>query len=99
MTNPNSDVLGQVHVAVIRLDAKFDNINTELRRISDESLRNHVDHESRLRVLEVRPFVTVDRFTALEQRPYVAPATVWKLVGTMIAFSSLMIAVVNIIFR
>ena len=101
MTQPNldRDLLNQVHVAVIRLDGKFDSINQELRRISDESLRNHVDHESRIRFLEAKPAVSVERFLALETRPYVSPATVWKIVGTILTFASLAVAVVGLITR
>lgn len=68
-------LLGQVHVAVIRLDAKVDNIAGELRHVRDEHKDDHADHETRIRTLEVRP--------------YVAPATVWKVISAIMGVASL----------
>lgn len=89
------DLLGQVHVAVIRLDGKVDGINQELRRLSDDQLRNHTDHEGRLRVIE-SSYVTTEKFHEVANRPYVSPATVWKIVGSFIAFASLVVAIIGI---
>lgn len=99
MTQPDTNLMGQIHVAVIRLDAKVDSINSELRRLSDEHLRDHADHEGRIRVLESRQYVSAERFQQVADRPYVAPATVWKVVGAFFAISSIIVAIVNILLK
>lgn len=84
--------LQQINIAVIRLDGKMDNLN---QRFSDfkDSVNTELkgiretqrDQESRLRMLQ--------------DRDYVAPATVWKVVGALISvfgiITTIVIAVVN----
>lgn len=89
------NLLGQVHVAVIRLDSKVDNVANELRHLRDEHKDDHADHEIRLRALEIRPHVPVADFQRLEQRPYVSPATVWKVIGAITAIASLAISIMK----
>lgn len=100
MTSPSeSNLLGQVHTAVIRLDAKVDNVQSEMRYMRDEHRDTATDHEARLRKIEGTPLVSVERFTALEARPYVSPGTVWKLVGALIAAGSLVATIVGLVVK
>lgn len=92
----DADLLGQVHVAVIRLDTKMDNITTELARVRTDMGDRHRDHEQRIRKLE-GDHVTVEQFTELRNRPHISPASVRWLVGTVIAFAGLVIAIMNIV--
>lgn len=90
-----SELLGQVHVAVIRLDAKMDHITDELSHVRNR----HSDHEARLRHLEAQPRVTVEAFARLEDRPYVSPATVWKVIGSVGTFAGIAVAVIAIFVK
>jgi hypothetical protein len=99
MTSPNGNegsgsLLGQVHTAVIRLDAKVDNVQTEMRYMRDEHRDGHTDHEARIRKIE-SSYAPVDRLAKLEERPYVSPLTVWKLLGALTAIAGVVIAFVN----
>ena len=98
MATPPTDLLGQVHVAVIRLDAKVDNVNNELRHLRDEHQKNHADHETRIRDIE-KSYVGQTEFQALKERPYVSPATVWKLAGAVTALASLVVAIISVIIK
>jgi hypothetical protein len=80
-----ADLLGQVHVAVIRLDSKVDGLKDQLRELKDI----YTDHERRIRVLEAEARVHPDRVKALEDRDYVSPATVWKVVGLICTMASI----------
>lgn len=82
-------LLEQIHVATIRLDSKVDGIAGELRHLRDEHKDDHADHENRLRTIEATPKVSVADFEALKARPYVAPATVWKIVSTILGICGL----------
>jgi hypothetical protein len=96
MTSPNEgNLLNQVHTAVIRLDAKVDNVQSEMRYMRDEHRDTATDHEARLRKIESTPHVSVERFAALESRPYVSPATVWKFIGALTAIASVAVAIIN----
>lgn len=90
-----SDLLGQVHVAVIRLDAKMDGITAELRDVRDR----HGDHESRLRLLEQRPTPSMEQVKRLEDRPYVSPATIWKVIGAVMTAAGIAIAIINLVVK
>lgn len=78
-----ADLLGQVHVAVIRLDAKVDAIKDQIKEIRD--LYN--DHEKRIRQLEA-DHISPSRITALEDRDYVSAATVWRVVGLILTIAT-----------
>lgn len=80
-----SDLLGQVHVAVIRLDSKVDGLKDQIREIKD--FLN--DHEHRIRQLESKEHVTPERVKALEDRDYVAAGTVWKVVGLICTLATI----------
>jgi hypothetical protein len=82
-------VLGQLHIAMIRLDAKVDGINTRI----GEFTKAHDDHETRLRLLEARPHVRPERLEALENRPSVSPATVWKALGFAVAVLGIIVPI------
>lgn len=86
-------ILGQVHIAVIRLDSKVDSMKEDLTNIRVTHKDGHVDHEGRLRVLENV------RLPSLENRSYVSPATVWKAIGAVIGFSSLVVAIIGLSTR
>lgn len=94
MTSPDPSLLGQVHTAVIRLDAKMDNVQQEMRHLRDEHKDGHTDHEARIRKIE-STYAPVDRLAALENRPYVSPATVWKVVTAILTLAGVVIAFVN----
>lgn len=85
------DLLGQVHVAVIRLDSKVDGLKDQIKEIKD--FLN--DHEHRLRQLEAREQVAPERIKALEDRDYVAASTVWKVVGLILTIASIGITILG----
>lgn len=87
-----SDLLGQVHVAVIRLDSKVDGLKDQIREIKD--FLN--DHEHRIRQLEAREQVSPSRVQALEDRDYVAASTVWKVVGLILTVASIAVGIVGL---
>lgn len=95
--HPNSkpdygaDLLGQVHVAVIRLDSKVDGLKDQIKEIKD--FLN--DHEHRIRQLEAREQVSPDRVKALEDRDYVAAGTVWKVVGLVLSLATIGLTVLS----
>lgn len=89
-------LLEQIHVATIRLDAKVDNLGIELRHLRDEHKDDHADHENRLRALELKPSISPKEFDELKQRPYVSPATVWRVVGVLLTVASLAIALLKV---
>jgi hypothetical protein len=86
-----ADLLGQVHVAVIRLDAKVDAIKDQIKEIRD--LYN--DHEKRIRQLEAEPKISLERLKAVEDRDYVAAATVWKVVGLICTLAGIGLTVLS----
>lgn len=98
MTQPNSSLLDQINIAMIRLDAKVDNILNQLHNLYN----SHQDHETRLRVLEAekatnKQLETLEtKVQMLDSRPYVAPATVWKAIGAVSAIATLVIAIINV---
>jgi hypothetical protein len=81
-----NNLLQQVHIAIIRLDDKVDNLST--------SVNNKVDNLSN-RVSELK--ISFDsryqdqeaRIRHLESRPYVAPATVWKVVSLVCTLATI----------
>jgi hypothetical protein len=86
-----ADLLGQVHVAVIRLDAKVDALKDQIREIRD--LYN--DHEKRIRLIEAEPKIAPERIKALEDRDYVAASTVWKVVGLVLSLATIGLTVLS----
>jgi hypothetical protein len=96
MQNPpkpdyGADLLGQVHVAVIRLDSKVDGLKDQLRELKDI----YNDHERRIRVLEAEHRVSPDRVKALEDRDYVAAGTVWKVVGLICTMAGIGLTILS----
>jgi hypothetical protein len=96
-TKPDSgpDLLSQVHIAVIRLDAKVDQIKDSQR----EQREQFQDHEARLRILENRPAVPVERFFALENRETVSPATLKWVVGVVVSVCGVIAGIIGLILR
>lgn len=88
------DLLTQVHIAVIRLDAKVDQVREQQKSQRDE----HLDHEARIRILESST-VSKDKIQALEDRPYVSPATVWRVVGLICTIATIALTVVGLTLR
>lgn len=86
-----ADLLGQVHVAVIRLDSKLDGLKDQFKEFKD--LVN--DHDHRIRQLEVAQ-ISPERIKALEDRDYVAAATVWKVVGLILTVASIAVGIVGL---
>lgn len=85
-----ADLLGQVHVAVIRLDAKVDAIKDQIKEIRD--LYN--DHEKRIRQLEAEQIAPA-RIKALEDRDYVEAGTVWKVVGLICTLAGIGLTILS----
>lgn len=85
-----ADLLGQVHVAVIRLDAKVDAIKDQIKEIRD--LYN--DHEKRIRQLEAAQ-VSPSQIKALEDRDYVEAGTVWKVVGLICTLAGIGLTILS----
>ena len=80
-------VLSQLHIALIRLDAKVDGLNSRFGEFS----RAHDDHETRLRILETRQVPSMMQFQQLAEREYVEPATVWKVVGLLLTLLGIIV--------
>lgn len=87
-----NDLLQQIHVAVIRVDGKSDNLN---QRFTD--FRDAVAGE--LKAIRDIQKDQEDRLRKLQDRDYVAPSTVWKVVGALISImgivTTIVIAVMN----
>lgn len=90
-----ADLLGQVHVAVIRLDSKVDGLKDQLRELKDI----YNDHERRIRVLEAVQHVSPERIKALEDRDYVASGTVWRVVGLVCTLATLGLGILAMTVR
>lgn len=84
--------LQQINIAVIRLDGKMDNLN---QRFSD--FKDSVNTELK-GIRETQRDQEV-RLRALQDRDYVQPSTVWKVVGALISvfgiLTTITIALVN----
>lgn len=78
-------MLQQLHIAMIRLDGKADNQNAALKDLKTVIEERFKDHEARIRLVEARP--------------YVAPATVWKVVGFLVTVLALAVSVIGVILR
>ena len=88
MTQPISDLLNQIHVAVIRLDVRFDLVS-----------KKQDDHEIRIRTLETRPYVSPENFQKLEERSYVSPSTLWKVVGLLTSVAAIGLTIIGLIVK
>lgn len=94
-SGPDPDLLSQVHIAVIRLDAKVD----QLKDGQLEQNNKHLDHETRIRLLETKPHVPVERFVALESRDTVSTATLKWVVGFLISITGIAVTIVGLAMR
>lgn len=84
-TAAGADLLRQLHIAIIRLDDKVDNLAHRMS-VLEKTLGDHLkDHEERIR--------------ALESRPYVAPATVWKVLGFCVSVLALAATVIGLLVK
>jgi len=77
-----NDLLQQINIAVIRLDGKMDKLDQRFGDFRDAVNNKFKDIEAIQKDQETRL-----RF--LQDRPYVSPATVWKVVGTLISVMGL----------
>lgn len=80
-----NELLGQVHIAVIRLDDKLDGLVDQLARLQKTVDDRHNDHEARIRVLE--------------QRPYVSPGTVWKVIATLLSVVGVGLTIIGFVIK
>lgn len=81
-----ADLLQQIQVAVIRVDGKMDNLNT---RFGD--FRDSVNAE--LKALRDVQKDQEERLRKLQERDYVSPATVWKVVGALFSAAGILITI------
>lgn len=88
------DLLTQVHIAVIRLDAKVD----QMREQYQDQQKKHLDHEARLRLLEVQ-HVSPDRVKALEDKPTVSPSTLQWVVGIIFTIAAVTVSIIGVASR
>jgi len=77
-----SNLMRQIYTAIIRLDLKSDNLASRLEDLIKTSKDKHDDHEKRIRDLEGRPFV--------------APATMWKLLGAVTGLSGIALTIISL---
>ena len=75
----------QGDVAVIRLDDKLDGLVEQLRDLQKKVDDRHNDHEARIR--------------DLEKRPYVSPATVWRVIGALTGVAALALTVIGLVMK
>lgn len=77
-----SNLMRQIYTAIIRLDSKTDNLASRLSDLVKNSEDKLTDHEKRLR--------------DLESRPYVAPATMWKLLGAVTGMAGIALTIISL---
>lgn len=95
MTHPsNATLLDQINIAVIRLDAKVDHILDALKDLK----AGHQDHETRLRMLESTPRVSVAEFNALNERA-VSVGTMWRVAGLLATAVGVLLTIINFFIR
>lgn len=95
MTHPsNATLLDQINIAVIRLDSKVDHILEALKDLKT----GHQDHETRLRLLESTPRVSVAEFRALDERA-VSVGTMWRVAGLLASAVGVLLTVINLLIR
>ena len=80
-----NDLLNQIHIAMIRLDTKTDSLIQRIAELDKKYSDKYSDQEMRIR--------------ALEQRPYVAPATVWKVIGALVSIASVTIGLIAVLTK
>lgn len=80
-----TDLMQQIHIAMIRLDTKMDNLTDRVNAAQRSFDISHKDHEERLRLLETRP--------------YVEPATVWKVIGVIIGMAGVALTIVGMVIK
>lgn len=96
-------------VTLVRLEAKIDGLaqvasmrhealTSDVRHIRETQLTTSSDHELRIRSLEQRS-VDPSRVTALEQKRYVEPKTVWTAVTVLTGIAMLALAIINLATR
>ena len=83
--NRTESLLGQVHIAVIRLDDKVDNLSSLVERMSKDFTAKHEDHEKRIR--------------DLEKQPYVSPATVWRVIGALTSLAAIGLTIIGFVIK
>lgn len=83
--NAGNDLLRQIHIAMIRLDSKMDGLDKRLNDLQKSYSDKYTDQETRIRVLE--------------QRPYVAPATVWRVIGALTGVASVAVGLTALLIR
>lgn len=92
IVSAGSDLLNQIHIAVIRLDGKTDSLGIRMADFRDEIRADVKRLSDTQRDQEVR-------LRALQDRDYVQPSTVWKVVGALLSvfgiITTIVIAVVN----
>ena len=77
-----SNLMRQIYTAIIRLDSKADNLAERVADLIKDVEGKISDHEKRLR--------------ELESRPYVAPATMWKLLGAVTGLAGIALTIISI---
>lgn len=80
-----ADLMQQIHIAMIRLDTKMDNLADRVNAAQVSYDKGYRDHEERLRTLE--------------SRDYVSPATVWKVIGLILTVVSVGIGIVGMVVK
>ena len=105
----HASIYDPTHLAIMELKGKMDTLtqviqlreqaqNLELKQMRETANQWHNDHEARLRLLEGRVPGTLDqRLSALEQRKYVEPKTIYAATAIFLTFSSLVVAIINLV--
>lgn len=88
MTHPSTTtLLDQINIAVIRLDSKVDHILEALK-----------DHETRIRLMESTPRVSVADFKVLDERA-VSVGTMWRVAGLLATAVGVLLTIINFFIR
>lgn len=98
-----ADLLNQLHVAMIRLDTKFDGVSDQIRQIKKDLEERLSDHEKRIRDIEARPS-TNDLSRQIQEltnssKDYVSTATMWKMFGAVVGIASLAVTIIGMVMK
>lgn len=95
MAQPQS-LLEEINVAIIRLDAKVDSKVEQILTGLHDMKVGHQDHETRIRIIEHSPRVSVEEFRALAERS-VSVSTMWKVATLFATGVGILLTIINLL--
>lgn len=83
--NKQSEMNGQIGAFMAATNTANEIMSRELNRVDAEHKDDHRDHETRLRIIELRPTVS--------------PKAVWAAIGVLIPLTGVVVAIVSLATR